>query len=87
LYYIRGIIVSLFAPVGHQRNKEGDATSEEDDAAGESHYIVIREALRDEENSADKEQQPACKMITFFRLIDCSNPLSDKCCTYGLIIA
>ena len=87
LYYIRGIIVSLFAPVAHQRDKEGDATGKKDDAAGEPQYIIIRKALGDEEDGADKEQQPAGEMIKLLRIIDCSNLLSGKCCVYGLIIA
>jgi len=87
LYYIRFAIVSLFTPVAYQWNKEGDATEKKDNAAGESHYIIVGEALRDEEDGADKEQQPADKVITLFRIIDCSDLLSGKCCAYGLIIA
>ena len=87
LYYIRCITVSLSAPVAQQRDKEGDATGKKDDAAGESQYIIIRKALRDEEDSADKEQQPADKMITLLRIVDCSNLPSGKRCAYGLIIA
>lgn len=87
LYYICDIGVSLFAPVAYQRNKEGDATGKKNDAAGESQYIIVRKALRDEEDGTDKEQQPADKMIKLLRFIDCSNLLSGKCCAYGLIIA
>ena len=87
MYYIYSIVVSLPAPVTHQRNKESDATEKKDDAADESHYIIVREALRDEEDGADEEQQPADKMITLLCIIDCSNLLSGKCCAYGLIIA
>jgi hypothetical protein len=87
LYYICDIGVSLSAPVAHQRDKEGDATGKKDDAAGESHHIIVREVLRDEEDGADKKQQPADKVITLLRFIDCSNLLSGKCCAYGLIIA
>ena len=87
LYYICDIGVSLSAPVAHQRNKEGDATGKKDNAAGESHHIIVRKALHDEEDGTDKEQQPADKMITLLRIIDCSNLLSGKCCVYGIIIA
>ena len=87
LYYIRCITVFLFAPVAHQRDKESDATGKKDDAAGESHHIIVREALRDEEDGTDEEQQPADKVITLLRIVDCSNLLSGKCCAYGLIIA
>ena len=87
LYYICDIGVSLFAPVAYQWNKEGDATGKKDDASGESHHIIVREALRNEEDGTDEEQQPADKMITLLRIVDCSNLLSGKCCAYGLIIA
>ena len=87
MYYIHCIIVSLFTPVTHQWNKEGDATGKKDDAAGESHHIIVREALRDEEDGTDEEQQPADKVITLFRIVDCSNLLPGKYCAYGLIIA
>ncbi|MGB2813606.1 MAG: hypothetical protein WBC50_08530 [Dehalococcoidales bacterium] len=87
LYYIRCIIVYLFAPVAHQRDKEGDATGKKNNAPGEPQHIIVREALRDEEDGADKEQQPADKMIMLLRIVDCSRLLSDKCCVYGLIIA
>jgi len=87
LYYIRCIIVSLLVPVTHQRNEEGDATGKKDNAAGESHYIIVRKALRDEEDGTDKEQHPADKMIKLLRFIDCSRLLSDRYCACGLIIA
>lgn len=74
-------------PVTHQRDKEGDATGKKDDAAGEPQHIIVRKALRDEEEGTDNEQQPADKMITLLRFIDCSNLPSGKCCVYGLIIA
>ncbi|NQT05121.1 MAG: hypothetical protein HQ577_03830 [Dehalococcoidia bacterium] len=86
-YYIRCIIVFLFAPVAQQRDKEGDAAGKKDDAAGEPQHIIVRKALCDEEDGTDKEQQPADKMITLLRIIDCSNLPSGKCCVYGLIIA
>ncbi len=87
LYYIRCIIVSLLVPVAQQRDKEGNAAGKENDAAGEPQHIIVRKALRDEEEGTDNEQQPADKMITLLRFIDCSNLPSGKCCVYGLIIA
>ena len=82
LYYIRGIIVYLFAPVAHQRNKEGDATGKKNNASGEPQHIIVREALRDEKDGADKEQQPADKMITLLRIIDCCpSYLTSTACT------
>jgi len=50
----------LFVPATHQRDKEGYTTGQKDNAAAEAQHIIVRQALRDEEDGADKEQQPAC---------------------------
>jgi hypothetical protein len=87
---ITSIALLLFllpAPVAQQRNQESNTPGEEDDAAGETEQVVAREALRDEEDGADKEQQPARKVKTFFRFIDGSDLPSRKHGAYGFIIA
>jgi hypothetical protein len=68
----------LFVPVAHQRDKEGDTTGQKDNAAAEAQHIIVRQALRDEEDGADKEQQPACQVITFLFFTDGNIPLSDR---------
>jgi len=45
----------LLAPVAHQRNQEGDAAGKKDDAATETKQVIIRKALRNEEDGADKK--------------------------------
>ena len=42
-------------PVAHQRDKEGNATGEKDDAATETKQVVVGETLRDKEYGADNE--------------------------------
>jgi hypothetical protein len=48
-------LFSLFVPVAHQRDEEGNTTGEKDNAATETEQVVVGETLRDEEYGADNE--------------------------------
>jgi len=66
-------------PVSHQRDEEGDATGQKDNAAAEAQYIIVCQALRDEEDGADKEQKPARQVIALLLFTDGIYLQSDKC--------
>jgi hypothetical protein len=48
-------LFSLFVPVAHQRDDEGNTTGEKDNAATETKQVVVGKTLRDEEYGADNE--------------------------------
>lgn len=57
-------------PVSQEWNKEDDATGEKDNTAAETQYVIVSEILRDEEEGADKKQEPAREVITFLLFTD-----------------
>jgi hypothetical protein len=71
-------------PVAHQRDEEGNTTGQKDNAAAETQHIIVRQALRNEEDGADKKQQPARQVIAFLFFTDGNSPSGRY--FYGLII-